>query len=293
MAPAPGAPAECAGERPSRYLWCRRAPDPAATSTRVSGRAGRLRDEDGHGGTRRAPGGRAGRHRHRHRAAAGGRGAASGVRCPAHTDRALERGFGRSVRGAGAGDPVLCTLCAVPGVGTVAGSRRSVRGSRGRCSVPSAPRGAGKAGLGSARRVHSAQHPGASSSPFPLIGAARRVPVGRSRRAGPPRVLALTMGSGGAAASLTGRRERRRRGCPSRPGLARRGGCAPAPCPELPAAAPRFSPPSRELVLRAPAPAGGARHGPRQLPAQGGAGLGITWDGPGLLGAHGGRGERE
>lgn len=69
--------------------------------------------------------------------------------------------------------------------------------------------------------------------------------MGRSRRAGPPRVLALTMGSGGAAASLTGRRERRRRGCPSRPGLARR---VAAPRPR--AQSSRLPPPAFPAVPR-------------------------------------------
>lgn len=105
--------------------------------------------------------------------------------------------------------------------------------------------------------------------------------MGRSRRAGPPRVLARTMGSGGAAAPLMGRPERRRRACPSRPGLARRvaaprprarggPGCCPPPSPPGPAA-----PRTRSTGT------GGGEGSPGQPRAHGGAGPGMARDGPG------------
>lgn len=265
MAPAPGGPGRVRGRAAAGVFMVPRSPRPgryihACFRTRGAraGRAAALRAAAGSYG-------RVGRHRHRQQAAAG-------ARCPRH----------------GVGSAVPVAPCPVPGArrrgirarrpAPDAGARRCGRRTQCPCSVPAArcrysvagarlpgaPRGGGGAGLGSARRVRSAQHPGASSSPFPLIGAARRVPMGRSRRAGPPRVLALTMGSGGAAAPLMGRPERRRRACPSRPGLALRvaapraqsaagGARLQPPTPPCPA------PPPRTHAL--PAPAGRGRHG--------------------------------
>lgn len=200
--------------------------------------------------------------------------------------------------------PVPGTRCSVPG------SRHSVRCTRCRyrcwlsavrAQYPMPVAGTGSSPgsrhgwtrLGAAGAQRSA--PGSIFQPLPSYrGGAEgpRGPVpprGASPRPRPNngerRSCGISYGAAGAAApglSVTAR-------------ISPAGGCAPAPCPELPAAAPRLprGPAHTFCRHRHRHRRGGARHGPRQLPAQGGAGPGITWDGPGRLRAHGGSGEGE
>ncbi|XP_029892969.1 translation initiation factor IF-2-like [Aquila chrysaetos chrysaetos] len=197
MAPAPGGPGKVRGRAAAGVFMVPRSPRPgryihACFRTRGArvGRAAPMKAAVGRSGERRAD----------EPAPTPAPGCQTGARCPGC-------GVGSAVPGApspvpGARRRAVRPRYPVPVLGCVRELYPvPVFGTRSRCSLlrgryPATPRG---------------------------DGAARRVPMGRSHRAGPPRVLALTMGSGGAAAPLMGRPERRRRrACPSRPGLARR-----------------------------------------------------------------------